>query len=901
MNKKITLVITVCILLGNIGLISASKSLILDQSNESGSEQTLTSLSTTWIAQSFQPTITDLTKVDLYLSRDQDATNGNIKVSIKSSLTGSDLASKTIGITTINYPYTNGNWYSFIFSSSITITPGSTYYIVLCLTQNQPSNNNLYWWHSSDNSYQHGSVYYSVNSGSTWNDDPDPNKDTLFKTYGNNQAPNTPQQPAGPTTGVTGVSYTFNTYTTDPEGHQVYYKFDWGDGVISSWIGPAVSGQIVFGSHTWTAMGVYFIKAKAKDIYGDESGWSTSHSIVISAGSNQAPNTPSTPSGPTTRTIGQSGTYSTSAIDPDGDQVQYRFDWGDGTTSDWTELVASGTSASKSYSWSLSGTYVVTSQAKDEYGATSGWSSGLTVIVTASQNNAPNTPSKPTGPETIYIYTNGLYITSAIDPDGDQVQYRFDWGDGEISPWSSLVPSGQSSGRGHSWSNTGEFIVKAQAKDEYGAASSWSEGLVVTVESENLPPTEPDKPIGPTIRLVNQIGTYSTRSIDFESDSVQFQYNWGDGTTSQWSEYVSSGESISMSYHWQSSGTYTVKCRARDVHGGTSGWSKELQVFVVLYQNDPTENCGIVVAADSYDETRFFPMPFITKGFHFLSYAYIGETLIDYCGMIEENMAGMSPFGNDIWTPPPEENRPTKSNLQYYITEWLANKSTVNNDIIIYLIGPCKTNGNFRINMEEDLSPTELNTWLQQIEYRTLILVIDGSYSGGFCGELSGQNRIIITSTDTDRPAYYFKIFNLLSSKAMLFTQAFCDILRAGGSYGKAWENADREVYLFCEKYDLLGALPPSQQQIPQIEDNGDNVPHGYYTPDTLPVGGDGNIALITFPGNLYFGNVFINTELTTTNINIQTQSTLPQSQSSSTFLLPENSVIYEIMQNYYK
>jgi hypothetical protein len=102
---------------------------------------------------------------------------------------------------------------------------------------------------------------------------------------------------------------------------------------------------------------------------------------VIISEANAPPNTPNTPSGPITLGIGESGTYTTSATDPEGDQVQYRFDWDDGIISDWTDLVNSGTSANISNSWDTASTYVVKAQSRDEHGATSAWSSQIKVRI----------------------------------------------------------------------------------------------------------------------------------------------------------------------------------------------------------------------------------------------------------------------------------------------------------------------------------------------------------------------------------------------------------------------------------------------------------------------------------------------------------------------------------------
>lgn len=98
-----------------------------------------------------------------------------------------------------------------------------------------------------------------------------------------NTPPNTPQAPAGPDNGTTNTSYTFTATTTDPEGDDVAFKFDWGDGSQSNWTSYIDSGSSTSMSHSWSAEGTYYVKAKAKDIYSVESGWSATHPITIRA------------------------------------------------------------------------------------------------------------------------------------------------------------------------------------------------------------------------------------------------------------------------------------------------------------------------------------------------------------------------------------------------------------------------------------------------------------------------------------------------------------------------------------------------------------------------------------------------------------------------------------------
>ncbi len=86
-----------------------------------------------------------------------------------------------------------------------------------------------------------------------------------------NQPPDQPKI-TGPGKGKIKVATTLNFTTTDPDGDEVYYLIDWGDGANSS-VGPYPSGDIIPQSHTWTKKGTYTIKAKAKDVIGNESDW----------------------------------------------------------------------------------------------------------------------------------------------------------------------------------------------------------------------------------------------------------------------------------------------------------------------------------------------------------------------------------------------------------------------------------------------------------------------------------------------------------------------------------------------------------------------------------------------------------------------------------------------------
>jgi outer membrane protein assembly factor BamB len=88
------------------------------------------------------------------------------------------------------------------------------------------------------------------------------------------QPPNTPTI-QGLAHGRTGRTYRYTVLSTDPDGDDISYYVDWGDGTNTDWLGSYDSGQEQTVSHTWETDGTYTIQVKAMDSNGVESGWGT--------------------------------------------------------------------------------------------------------------------------------------------------------------------------------------------------------------------------------------------------------------------------------------------------------------------------------------------------------------------------------------------------------------------------------------------------------------------------------------------------------------------------------------------------------------------------------------------------------------------------------------------------
>jgi hypothetical protein len=395
-----------------------------------------------------------------------------------------------------------------------------------------------------------------------------------------NNPPKMPNIPEGSANGIPAASYSYSTIAVDPDGDQLKYTFNWGDETESTT--PFINSDVAASaSHTWSKAGTYEIRARATDSKGGLSQWSASQSVTM----NTPPDKPNAPSGPISGRPGDTYDYTASSIDADQDQMRYTFDWGDGTES-ITGLLFSGAKAGANHSWKKAGTYRIMVLTIDERGASSAWSEEQNVII----NTPPDRPSEPSGPGSIYAWAEYAYSSFASDPEGDEVEYTFDWGDENISR-TNRTGSGINASAVHSWSSAGDYQIRVIAGDTLGATSNWSGNLTVNVIANNRP-NKPKELFGPGYGYRGIDHSYFTMAKDIDGDKVMYSFDWGDGTTSC-TEMVESGSLESSPHTWVRAGSYTIKANATDSKGASSGWTSLLNV--TISNNDPP-NSPIVPA-----------------------------------------------------------------------------------------------------------------------------------------------------------------------------------------------------------------------------------------------------------------------------------------------------------------
>lgn len=216
-------------------------------------------------AQSFIPTKNVLTRVEI-LAGKNSTTTYDYTLAIRDDLLGPDLTAKTLppgAFVTENF-----SWVEFDFGD-ITVTPGTTYYIVSSTAD--VVDNWYYWGAELSDVYPYGTVWWSEDGGASFEEDTD--ADLTFATYGfDNEAPSIPEID-GPVTGKPNQDITISFLSTDPDGDDVLYRIDWGDGSPIESTGYYASGTEASASNSWSIAGTYVVKVKAVDVYGAESDW----------------------------------------------------------------------------------------------------------------------------------------------------------------------------------------------------------------------------------------------------------------------------------------------------------------------------------------------------------------------------------------------------------------------------------------------------------------------------------------------------------------------------------------------------------------------------------------------------------------------------------------------------
>jgi len=387
--------------------------------------------------------------------------------------------------------------------------------------------------------------------------------------------PNTPTV-NGPGSGTAGQTYSFSAVSTDPNGDDIKYQFDWGDGNIE-WTDFEESGIPVSISHQYEYGGIYTIKVKAKDKDLLESNYGT-HTITISSNHPNMPTNPIPENGATNIDINTDLTWNGGG---GSDPVKYKIFFGTNpnpglyydnygpfppgqTTITFPYLQTLGYNTK--YYWKI--------VAYNDIISIPGPVWNFTTI--PNPNQPPNIPETPSGPSSGYTWMKYSYSTETTDPNGDWVKYGWDWGDGSPIEWRGPYTSGTLVWNSHTWYDPGTYSVRVKAVDDEGAESDFSSSNTVTIQWNQAP----HDPIitGPSVVDIDTPVQFIFSATDPNNSPVKFGIDWkyyshhGDPHYDQWTGYINSGDPITVEHTFDVGGHYEIVVVAEDNGGERSNY-----------------------------------------------------------------------------------------------------------------------------------------------------------------------------------------------------------------------------------------------------------------------------------------------------------------------------------------
>lgn len=101
-------------------------------------------------------------------------------------------------------------------------------------------------------------------------------------------------------------------------------------------------------------------------------------------------------------------------------------------------------------------------------------------LMRARRTKPPGFAGPIRGEAAVEVGTAGAYEFPVVDPDRDRVRVTVDWGDGETSE-TGFERRPEPTKLVRQWLRTGKFAVRAQAVDEQGTNSGWSDPYIVEV------------------------------------------------------------------------------------------------------------------------------------------------------------------------------------------------------------------------------------------------------------------------------------------------------------------------------------------------------------------------------------------------------------------------------------
>ncbi|MGF3554164.1 MAG: C25 family cysteine peptidase [Thermoplasmatota archaeon] len=288
-----------------------------------------------------------------------------------------------------------------------------------------------------------------------------------------NDPPYTPSNPS-PTNGATNVDINADISWTggDPNGDTVNYDI---------YFGTSSPPPLIYQNYEYTTYDpgtmqyntTYYWKIKAIDVHGFETIGPEWYFITEDEPSNYPPGfSNENPSDGSTNVPITISLLSIYIYDKEGDSFNWSIETspfigssnGNNENNGTKSCTITGLNYNTTYTWFVNAT---------DKGSGKKTTKTFTFTTVPFSNNPPNKPviQGPIRGDKGVQYT---FTFTSIDPDGDNIKYFINWGDSTITNWTSFYASGETYSEKHTWNTTGNFIIKAKAKDTSGVESDWA-------------------------------------------------------------------------------------------------------------------------------------------------------------------------------------------------------------------------------------------------------------------------------------------------------------------------------------------------------------------------------------------------------------------------------------------
>jgi outer membrane protein assembly factor BamB len=102
--------------------------------------------------------------------------------------------------------------------------------------------------------------------------------------------------------------------------------------------------------------------------------------------------------------------------------------------------------------------------------------------------------------------------------------------------------------------------------------------LTVIISLDQVHPPAKPTMSGPSSGKVGIEYTYVVSAVDPDDSLLSYYIDWGDGSFTEWTGIISSGESLNVSHTWNEKGIYIIKAKAKNTQGIESVWSDPLPI-----------------------------------------------------------------------------------------------------------------------------------------------------------------------------------------------------------------------------------------------------------------------------------------------------------------------------------